>query len=139
MASNGNEECPDCSREFVFHRNSAFNENCLRQHLQVHMPRVVPCPFNCGKSFKSQANAVFHFEAGGCSFCPDKDKARRLIYSLIHSNNSAEQFLLDPSKVRYFGGTAEKNPKDVYECHWCRRGFRLFSSFMQHAVSIREP
>jgi Zinc finger, C2H2 type len=54
--------CQECDRNFN-------NENELKHHVQVHLPRNIQCD-ECGEQrFKSHANVQQHIESGCCQGC----------------------------------------------------------------------
>ena len=120
-------------------------------NIKVHTPRNVPCPLCGEKMFRSATNAVQHVESGACKKCSGRDNARQQIHRLdthglcchisvsyfvfrFMKSHEATRPFLNTKALTYEGSGLSGVPDTPYECRHCGKGYKHFSSLMQHQV-----
>ncbi|CAE8632998.1 unnamed protein product [Polarella glacialis] len=115
-------ECTECSRLFE-------NDNNLKQHMQVHLPRDTMCP-SCGDTrFRSHVNVAQHVESGGCRACGTQGKQMVRNFTRAHA---PQFFHLALGDRNYDWEIDDEDDEDVPYCSQCHRDFKSVASLLQH-------
>jgi len=71
-------QCDVCKKMVQNNENSlAGNENNLQQHMKIHKPRILSCPFCKERRFHSEAAIQLHLDGNYCPARSNRDEAGR--------------------------------------------------------------